>query len=292
MPGVVMAQHPYRSFCRPGQCPESPATGSVTTCSPSTCTACAEPALEQLELLLKTVTSPSEVAAVLLEPILGEGGYIPASNAFLKGLRELTKKYGILLIVDEVQCGMGRTGKTWAFEHAGITPDILVFAKGIASGYPLSGLVSKKEIMDKCPSGSMGGTYIGNPVAMAAASATLSLFHTTPILANAEARGAQIATLLNAELPRIMAGKDISVDVRGRGLMVGVEFYGEGVDAMKKAGKSIVGEIQKEALKKDLLILTTSVYETMRLVPALTISEEETAEGIKRFLAAVEKVVA
>ncbi|KXS15360.1 acetylornithine aminotransferase [Gonapodya prolifera JEL478] len=294
MPGVVMAPHPYRSFCRPGACPESPLKSgdSVSTCSPDTCTACAEPALEQFELLLKTVTSPSEVAAVIIEPVLGEGGYVPASNAFLRGLREITKRHGILLVADEVQCGMGRTGTTFAFEHAGIVPDIVVFAKGVASGYPLSGIVSTKAVLDACAPGSMGGTYIGNPVAMAAAAATLEVFQTEKVFDNAVARGEQIVKLLNAELPRIVEGKDIKVDVRGRGLMIGVEFYGEGVEKMKKEGKSLSAEVQKAALKKDLLILTTSVYESIRIVPALTISEAESADGIGRFLQSIEEVLA
>ena len=134
---------------------------------------------------MKQQVAPSEVAAVILEPVLGEGGFVPAPHSFLKHLREWCDAHGALLIADEVQSGAGRTGSFYACEGAGVQPDILTTAKGIASGYPLSAVISKAEIADKQPPGCMGGTYGGNAVACAAAIATLDVFEEEGVLENA-----------------------------------------------------------------------------------------------------------
>ena len=149
---------------------------------------CSQESLNQLEILLKQRSHPEETAAILLEPVQGEGGYIAPPASFMQGLRKICDKHGILLIADEVQSGFGRTGKMFAIEHTGVTPDIMVMAKGIASGYPISGIVSRKELMDRQPAGSMGGTYSGNAVACAAAKATLEIFEEENIIENVNAR--------------------------------------------------------------------------------------------------------
>jgi 4-aminobutyrate aminotransferase len=125
--------------------------------------------LHQLNLVLSQQTAPSDTAAILIETVIGEGGYVPAPKSFLEGIRQVCDKHGILLILDEVQCGFGRTGKYFALEWSGVQPDVMVFAKGIANGFPLSGVVGKKELFDKIKPGTMGGTYAGNAVSCAAA---------------------------------------------------------------------------------------------------------------------------
>lgn len=175
---------------------------------------CCGYALESLKQLLKEVSAPQDTAAIMLEPILGEGGYLPPPPGFMKDLRALCDEHGMLLIADEVQSGVGRTGRMWAIEHEGVTPDILVFAKGIASGIPLSGIATRGGMMKKSPSGSMGGTYGANAVAAAAACATLDAIVEEGMLANATARGTQ----LQAGLRRLSAKHPgLVMDVRGRG---------------------------------------------------------------------------
>src|SRR5262249_25664898 len=160
--------------------------------------------------------------AILLETVIGEGGYVPPPPNFLKQLREICDKHGILLILDEVQCGFGRTGKYFAVEHWGVRPDIMVMAKGIANGFPLSGIVSRKELMDKQQPGSMGGTYAGNAVACAAAVACAEVMKEEKILDNVIKRSKQMFDTLNELKNSSKTGHLIS-DVRGLGLMIGLE---------------------------------------------------------------------
>ena len=180
----------------------------------------AEASLAALESLLGAVIAPSTVAAVLIEPVLGEGGYNPAPTSFLRELRALCDRHGILLIADEVQSGYGRTGKMWAFEHAGIVPDVVCVAKAIANGLPLSAIVSSRELQDRWGRGAHGSTFGGNPVACAAGLAVLETIRDEGLLANAQARGAELV----AGLGKIAAEDDRIGDIRGIGLMVGVEF--------------------------------------------------------------------
>jgi 4-aminobutyrate aminotransferase len=144
--------------------------------------------LNQLNLVLSQQTAPRDTAAILIEPLLGEGGYVPAPAEFLKGAREICDKHGILLIIDEVQSGFGRTGKMFNIEYSGVRPDIMTMAKGLANGFPLSGVVSRKELTDKLKPGSLGGTYAGNAVACAAAVAVADTFREERILENVQAR--------------------------------------------------------------------------------------------------------
>ncbi|KAJ7691633.1 acetylornithine aminotransferase [Mycena rosella] len=224
-----------------------------------------EQCLYQLDLLLAQQTAPADTAAIIVEPVLGEGGYVPAPPAFLAGLRAVCDKHGMLLIADEVQSGFARTGRFFAIEESGVRPDVMVIAKGLANGFPLSGVVSRKELTDKLPPGSMGGTYAGNAVSCAAACAVADAMHEENILANA----------VKAAHPSHV------IDVRGRGLMVAVEFTGAGLAA----------RVAKKCVERGMLILTTSVYEVVRFIPPLNIAAADLAKGAEVFKEAVEEVV-
>jgi 4-aminobutyrate aminotransferase len=182
------------------------------------------------------------------------------------------------LICDEVQSGFGRTGKMFAVEHFDVVPDILVMAKGIASGYPLSCIVSRKEIMDLQPPGSMGGTYSGNAISCAAAKATLKVFDDEKLLDNCNARSEQFFKGLREKIPKLLP-KGVTVDIRGKGLMIGIEFMG--------VPYGFANSVANEALKLDTLLLTTSIYETLRLIPPLTITKEETDLALQKVVASV-----
>lgn len=263
MPGVFVAPFPY---CH--QCPVSIAT--KRSCNFENC--CNDP-VHQLELLLKQQTAPSDTAAILLEPVLGEGGYVPPPADYLAKLREICDKNNMLLILDEVQSGFGRTGKYFAVEHWGVRPDIMVMAKGIANGFPLSGIVSRKELMDKQPPGSMGGTYGGNAVACAAGVACAEVMQEEKILDNVNRQSEKLFNVLH--LLKISAKtKHLISDVRGLGLMAGLEF--------NESYDGIANKVQAKCLDKGLLLLTTSIYQTIRFIPPLNISDDEltTACGI------------
>jgi len=237
-------------------------------------------ALEQLELLLRQQVQASDVAAVLIEPVLGDGGYVVAPPAFMRALRAFCDRNGFLLICDEVQCGYGRTGKMFAIEHSGVVPDMLITAKGLASGFPLSAVIARSEVTAKQAKGCVGGTYGGNTVACAAAVATLDVFEQEGVLENANARSAQAFEALRA-LQREGA---LIGDVRGQGLMIGVEF---------EAGyPGIAGRVMKKCLERGMIVLTASAFETLRLIPPLTITEVEMAEGMSIFRESVLAVAA
>ena len=234
-------------------------------------------ALEQLEYLLASQTAPKETAAILIESVLGEGGYVVPPASFMKGLREICDKHGILLICDEIQSGFGRTGKWFAFEHYGIVPDIMTVAKGLASGMPLSGVFSRTEIMKKVDVGSIGGTYGGNAVACAAGVATIRAMQEEKMLENAGERGLQLMTglrKLQEEYPQIG-------DVRGKGLMVGVEFMQ--ADRPAKA-KPMVKAIVHAAEENNLLLLTCGTYDNIvRWIPPLNVTSGQINDGLKIF---------
>src|SRR5512141_2480032 len=181
-------------------------------------------ALEQLEYLLASQTAPRETAAILIEPVLGEGGYVVPPVSFMKGLREICDRHGILLIFDEVHSGFGRTGKWFALEHFGVVPDIITAAKGLASGMPLSGVFSRTDLMKKWETGSHGGTYGGNAVACAAGVASIQAMREENMLANAAERGIQLMTGLR----KFQEEYSQIGDVRGKGLMIGTEFIVDG----------------------------------------------------------------
>lgn len=228
-----------------------------------------EYSLRQLDLLLKQQVQPSEVAAVIIEPVLGEGGYLPPSASFMQHLRAYCDRHNFLLIADEVQSGYGRTGRMFAIEHYGVAPDILVTAKGIASGYPLSVVATRSEISAKQAKGCMGGTYGGNAVACAAAIATLDVFEQEALLENVAARSEQAFASLRA----VQKECGVIGEVRGLGLMIGIEF--------DTAYKGFAAKVVGKCLERGLIALTTGVFETIRLIPPLTVSEAEMREAME-----------
>src|SRR5512140_2933935 len=234
-------------------------------------------ALEQLEYLLASQTAPKETAAILIESVLGEGGYVVPPPSFMKGLREIADKYGILLIFDEVQSGFGRTGKWFGFEHFGVLPDIMTVAKGIASGLPLSGVFSRLDLMKKWDVGSHGGTFGGNAVACASGVATIQAMREEKMVENAAERGIQLMTGLR----KLQEEYAEIGDVRGKGLMIGTEFIV--ADRPEKA-KPLVKELVHAAEQHDLLLLTCGTYDnTIRWIPPLNVSPEQINDGLRVF---------
>jgi 4-aminobutyrate aminotransferase len=232
--------------------------------------------LGALEELLISQTSSAETAAILIEPELGEGGYVVPPVAFMKGLRELCDQTGILLIFDEVQSGFGRTGKWFAQEHFGVIPDIMTVAKGIASGLPLSGVFSRLDLMKKWQVGSHGGTYGGNVVACAAGVATIRAMREEDMPGNATRRGIQLMTGLR----KLQEEFPILGDVRGLGLMIGTEFTIKG----KPADKSITKAVIHACEERGLLLLSCGTYDNViRWIPPLIVSDLQINEALNIF---------
>jgi 4-aminobutyrate aminotransferase len=227
------------------------------------------------DVLFDRLAPADEVAAIIVEPIQGEGGYIVPEDGFLQGLREICDRHGILLIADEIQSGAGRTGRMWAIEHWGVKPDIVLTAKGIASGMPLSAMIARKDLMEAWGPGAHGSTYGGNPVACAAGLATIDLLE-GGLVANAEARGDQAIAGLGPLADRF---DGLIRDVRGRGLMLGIEF-----DTPDHAE-----EVQWACFARGLLVLECG-RSSVRLSPALTVSEAEVATALRIFAEAVAQV--
>ncbi|TIB70675.1 acetylornithine aminotransferase [Wallemia mellicola] len=252
--------------------------------------------LFQLEMLLAQQSAPVDTAAIILEPVLGEGGYVPAPTSFLHGLRKICDDNNIMLILDEVQSGFGRTGKYFAVEHSGVRPDILVIAKGIANGFPLSAIVTRKELTDKMPKGSLGGTYSGNAISCAAGVECANVMKEEKILDNVNARSVELFTALK-QLQDDHETKDFIADVRGLGLMIGVEFVSSTKHPIPSAviknstPDNIGAKVQKKCLEKGLMLLTTSAFDVIRFIPPLTISKEEMELGCKIFKESVREVV-
>jgi 4-aminobutyrate aminotransferase len=242
-------------------------------------------ALGQLEYLLASQTAPKDTAAILIESVMGEGGYIVPPTSFMKGLREICDKHGIMLIFDEVQSGFGRTGKWFALEHFGVVPDIITAAKGLASGMPLSAVISRTDIMKKLDVGSIGGTYGGNAVACAAGVATIRAMRDEKMLENAAEKGIQLMMGLRKfqeEYPEIG-------DVRGRGLMVGTEFI---IDGSQAKAKQLVKDIIHSAEEKGMLLLSCGTYDnTLRWIPPLNVTSEQINDGLNIFGEALGEVM-
>jgi 4-aminobutyrate aminotransferase len=217
--------------------------------------------------LFKTVLAPEEVAAIFVEPIQGEGGYVIAPTIFMQELRRICDKHGILLAVDEVQSGVGRTGKWWAVEHTGVHPDIVCMAKGIASGMPLGVVISKAEIMDWVP-GSHASTFGGNPVCIAAALATLDVIEREGLLRNAQEVGNHMLKRM-ADWPK---KHKIVGDVRGRGLMIGVEIVKD--QQTREYGNAERDRVVEEAFKRGILFLGCGPS-TVRIAPPLIVTKDE-----------------
>lgn len=249
-------------------------------------------ALKELDFLLASRIAPRELAAVVIEPFLGDGGYMAVPPAFLRGLRERTERYGALLVLDEVQAGCGRTGRFWGHEHTeGLRPDVLITAKGIASGFPISAIAAPREIMEKAWPGSQGGTYGGNAVAAAAGVATLGVIAREGLVENARVRGEELLAGLRSGL----AGIEQICDVRGTGLMLGIEF---GDPTASAAGTEtaeaarLATAVQQACIDEDLLTLTCGpTGSVVRIIPPLVVTAEEVRTGTERFVRAVRRVV-
>jgi len=219
------------------------------------------------EKLFKTILAPEEVAAIFIEPIQGEGGYVVAPTVFMQELRRICDKHGILLVVDEVQSGVGRTGKWWAVEHTGVQPDIVCMAKGIASGMPLGIMMSKAEIMDWVP-GSHASTFGGNPVCIAAALATLDVIEKEGLLKNSE----EVGNYMLKRMSGWPAKHKIVGDVRGRGLMIGVEIIKD--KKTKEYGNEERDRVVELAFERGILFLGCGPS-TVRIAPPLVVTKDE-----------------
>ncbi len=224
-------------------------------------------ALRALDELLE-VQSPAEtVAAMVVEPVLGEGGYVPAPSAWLEGLRERCDRHGIVLVFDEVQTGIGRTGSLFAAERLGVRPDVVLFAKGVANGLPLGGLIAERSTMGRWPLATHGSTFGGNPVSCAAALAVLDVIADEGLCERATRLGDDVLTRLRSTL----AGSPQVVDIRGLGLMIGVEL----------SSAATADAVQDACLRNGVIVLTCGPGENvLRLIPALTISDADLDHGL------------
>jgi 4-aminobutyrate aminotransferase len=239
--------------------------------------------LDELDFLLTTQTAPEETAAILIEPVLGEGGYVVPPKDFLQGLRKVCDKHGILFILDEIQSGFGRTGEWFAFEHFEVEPDILTVAKGLASGMPISGVFSSLELMEAWIPGSHGGTFGGNVVAAAAAVATIQAIREEGMLANCQQRGKQLMEGLG-ELKRRFP---IIGDLRGLGLMIGTEFRTQDRKPDKITAKAIIHACQD----RQLLLLTCGPWDnTIRWIPPLIVTKDQIDQALDIFAESLQEV--
>ena len=259
MPGVFHAPYADCYRCPLGLQPET----------------CAAECLDYLEhQLFVHLVSPDEVAAIVVEPIQGEGGYVVAPDQFLQRLRELTSTHGILLVVDEVQSGMGRTGKMFAIEHAGVKPDVIAIAKGIASGLPLGVATARADLMT-WPPGAHASTFGGNPLSCAAALATIKLLKER-LMANA----ADVGAHLKSGLKSLMEKHPLIGDVRGRGLMVGVELVRD--RSTKERAIDERNDVVMAAFRRGLLLLGAG-KNTIRFSPPLVLTREEADTAVRIF---------
>ncbi|MDX6514879.1 MAG: 4-aminobutyrate aminotransferase / (S)-3-amino-2-methylpropionate transaminase / 5-aminovalerate [Gaiellaceae bacterium] len=234
-----------------------------------------EDALAALERAFITHVAAETVAAIIVEPVQGEGGFIPAPVEFMRGLRRICDEHGIVLVVDEVQTGFGRTGKMFAIEHFDVEPDLLLVAKAIAAGLPLSGVLGKAEIMDAPPDSAVGGTYVGNPVAQAAALAVLDVFEEEHLVARAEAIGETLRA-------RMLTWKERFTelgDVRGLGAMLAIELVRD--PATKEPAPELAAAVTDEAARQGLLLLKSGIYSNcIRVLTPLVVTDAELDEAL------------
>ena len=241
-------------------------------------------ALRELDYLFATVTSPQDTAAVFIEPVLGEGGYVPVPDAFLQGLRERADRHGFLLVADEVQTGFGRTGTFWGHEPSGIRPDIVITAKGLASGFPLSAIAAPASIMDRAWPGSQGGTYGGNAVSCAAALATLDVIQEEGLVENS----ARMGERLRQGLEKVAEANPVIGDVRGRGLMLANEFTAP--DGSPDAATAL--SAQQAAARNGLLLLTCGpAGNVVRMIPPLIVNGDQVDTAVSLWATSVEEAV-
>lgn len=239
--------------------------------------------LDELELLLQTQTAPQETAAIFIEPVLGEGGYVVPPSSFMKGLREICNQNGILIVADEIQSGFGRTAKWFGHQHFDLQPDIITAAKGLASGMPISAVISRLDLMKKWIPGSHGGTYGGNAVAAAAGVATIRAMKEEKMLENAQARGMQLMAGLHhlrEKYPQI-------ADIRGLGLMIGTEFR----DAKGRPDKKTAKAVVHECADRNMMLLTSGPWDnTIRWIPPLIVTEQQMKDALAIFEESLEAV--
>ncbi|RKS06815.1 4-aminobutyrate aminotransferase [Nocardiopsis sp. Huas11] len=244
-----------------------------------------EYALKELDYQFATVTSPKDTAAVFIEPVLGEGGYVPVPDAFLQGLRERADQHGFLLVMDEVQTGFGRTGTFWGHEPSGVRPDIVITAKGLASGFPLSAIAAPNAIMEKAWPGSQGGTYGGNAVSCAAALATLDVIQEEGLVENAARQGER----LREGLEKVAGANPVIGDVRGKGLMLGNEFTA--ADGSPDGATAL--RAQQVAAENGLLLLTCGpAGNVVRMIPPLVVTGDQVDTAVSLWAASVEEATA
>jgi 4-aminobutyrate aminotransferase / (S)-3-amino-2-methylpropionate transaminase / 5-aminovalerate transaminase len=242
-------------------------------------------ALAALRAAFKTVVAPEDVAAIVFEPVQGEGGFIPAGREFVHGLREICDEHGIVLVCDEVQTGFARTGRFFAIEHYDVEPDLITVAKSIAMGLPLSGVLGKAEIMDAPAAGGVGGTYVGNPVAQAAAVAVLDVIEDEGLAERAVA----IGETMRARMESWQARWPQVGDVRGLGAMLAIELVGEGKAPAAEQASLVV----EEALARGLLLLKAGVHgNCIRVLVPLVIADGELDEALQAWEAALEAAFA
>ena len=246
-----------------------------------------ERALESLTEVFETEIAPERVAAIIIEPVLGEGGFVAAPVEFLSELREITTQHGIMLIADEIQCGFGRTGRHYAIEHSGVTPDMVVFAKSVAGGLPLSGVTGRAEVMDAPEPGGLGGTYAGNLLACAAALAVFEIMDDEQLLARADHIGERLMSAFHA----LQAQHPMIGDVRGVGAMIGVEFVQD--RDTKTPAVSQVNRIIELARERGLLLLKAGMYgNIIRVLVPLVATDRDLDEAIDIFGAACAEALA
>jgi 4-aminobutyrate aminotransferase / (S)-3-amino-2-methylpropionate transaminase / 5-aminovalerate transaminase len=243
-------------------------------------------ALAALERAFLTQVAPESVAAIVMEPVLGEGGFVAAPTEFVQGVRRLCDEHGIVFVVDEVQTGYGRTGKMWAIEHHGVEPDLLVVAKSIAAGLPLSAVLGRAEIMDAPPDSAIGGTYVGNPVAQAAALAVLDVFEEENLVAQASALGETIRGRMDAWRDRF----DAVGDVRGLGAMLAIELVRD--RETKEPDADSATAVVEAAAQRGVLLLKSGIYgNCIRVLTPLVISDAELDEALGAWEQALESVL-
>ncbi len=272
--GAYFVPHPYCFRC---PCGLAPAT-------------CALKCFDFIEDLFDHCVDPSEIAAFIVEPVLGEGGYVPVPAEYLRRLREVCTEHGILLIFDEIQTGFGRTGTMFAAQGLGVTPDIMAIAKGIASGLPLSAVVAPQDLMAKWTPGAHGTTFGGNPISCAAALATLEVFREERLLENAKRQGQRAMGFLR----QLLGSKDkypIVGDVRGMGLMIGIEFV-DPADGRTPNGGAVEA-VLGECLERGLILYPCGSYgQSIRFIPPLVVSDQELDKGLGIFEEAIRVVSA
>ncbi len=230
-------------------------------------------ALEFLERAMVAQVDPSAIAAIVVEPVQGEAGFVPLHPRYWRALRDLADRHGIVLVADEVQCGMGRTGSLWAVDHLGAPPDLLATAKSLGSGMPIAAVVGRAEVMDAPHPGGLGGTYSGNPLACAAALATLDQIASEAFLLRAR----EVGDRLRARLEDLAGAHPSIGDVRGLGPMLAVEFV---MDEANTPWPELVLEVTKQALARGVIVIRAGLYSNcLRFLPPLDITDEQLDEA-------------